>query len=89
MQEVNTFEVFYLGQIDLDKDNEIKQFIENLFKNGFNINAKWSYQESTYNDVKVRWIGWDLDRNLKQEERYRIVLSISNFLNGVLVSQIN
>ena len=88
MQEISTFEVFYLGQIDINKDKEIKEFVENLFKNGFNIDAEWSYQEATYGDILVRWIGWDLNRNLKQDERYRIVLAISSFLDGVSVSQI-
>lgn len=83
------FEVFYLGKIDLDKDREIKQFVENLFTNGFDIKPEWSYQEATYGEVLVRWIGWDLPRNLKQEERYRIVLAITSFLKEVMVSEIH
>lgn len=84
----SNFEVFYLGPIDLEKDKEIKEFVENLFREGFSIHAKWEYQESTYDEIPVRWIGWELDRGLKQDERYRIVLSISTFLKGVLISEI-
>jgi len=84
----SNFEVFYLGPIDLEKDKEIKEFVENLFKEGFSIKSEWDYQESTYGDVPVRWIGWQLSRSLKQEERYRIVLSIVSFLKGVFVSEI-
>lgn len=87
-QKKSNFEVFYLGPIDLEKDKEIKKFVENLFKEGFYIKAEWNYQESTYGDVHVRWIGWELNRSLKQDERYKIVLSILSFLKGVFVSEI-
>ena len=88
---MTNLELFYLGPIDLQKDKEIKSFIQNLFTEGdFNITPEWNYQESTYRqDIQVRWIGWDLPRSLTQDERYRVVLSITSFFPGVNVSEIS
>ena len=81
-------EVFYLGMIEIEKDKEIKEFVENLLLSGFDCKAEWLYQESTYGDVKFRWIGWELPKRLSQEEKSRIVLTIYTFLQGVMVSEI-
>lgn len=84
------FEVCYLDMINIQRDKKIKKFVKNLFKNGFHTNAEWIYQEAAIGEIPYRWIGWELDKELDQEERSRIVLTIGTFLNedGVFITKI-
>lgn len=87
-KETYPLEVFYLDLIDIERDNDIKGFVESLLKNGFGCKAEWLYQEAAYGEIHYRWIGWELDKRLTQEEKTRVVITIGAFLEGVGVSEI-
>lgn len=91
MEVNNKFEVFYVGEQNDDKDNNIKEYVIKLFRDAYEIDAEFSYEDRTWGirkGLQWRWLGFKLDKPLDLQQRTTAALSISKFLDGVLISQI-
>lgn len=85
------FEVFYVGEQNDDKDNNIKEYVIKLFRDAYEIDAQFTYEDRTWGirkGLQWRWLGFTLNKQPDLQQRTTAALSISNFLDGVLISQI-
>jgi hypothetical protein len=77
-EQFYTFEVFYTNPIIGELDRSINEFIINYLKDNFNINAEWYYNEFTISDPTYRLIGFELERELEELERFELIDALIN-----------
>jgi hypothetical protein len=86
-EEFYTFEVYYTDLIVRELDMEINQFVKNYLKYNFQISSEWYYSEFTTTDPTYRLIGYELDRELTELERFELIDALILEFDGFVKPQ--
>lgn len=78
MQELD---LFYLGKIDLQLDEHLREEFPKILKEDLGIDLEWIYQEATINEPYYRILGYEIDNKLTETAQIALSLKISEIYN--------
>lgn len=68
MEQLNSIELCYMGQIDIPLDKEVDTKIKELFNSFKDLKHEWYFNESSISAPLHRLKGYSLSRPLEYEE---------------------
>lgn len=86
-EQFYSFDVYYTDMIIRELDESINTFLREYLKDILSIKSEWYYSEFTTSEIPYRLIGYELERELTELERFGLIDTMISEFDGFVKPQ--